>query len=185
MSISAQTISASIKKYPVLVACGLLSLILAITLYLRSGAIQQLQVELESVNKEVKRYSNNISNAAQLQEQSDFLIKANEAVKARALSAESLAINLQYFYRLESETGIKYLDLRPGGRLGARASGKQSYVPLNYIVTIQGSFDQILTYLKHIEQGVYFARINTASISGADADSGITVNLNIDLLGSP
>ena len=183
MSINGKTISASVKKYPLLVACSTLSLILFIALYFRSGVMEQLQVEQESVTKEVKRYSSNISNASQIQDQSAFLIKANEAVKARTLSAESLAINLQYFYRLESETGIKYLDLRPGGRLGGKVAAKQSYVPLNYIVTIQGSFDQVLAYLRHIEQGAYFARINTASVTGAD--SAVTVNLNIDLLGSP
>ena len=183
MSINVETISVSVKKYPVLVVCGTLTLILAITLYFRSGVIEQLQVEQESVNKEVKRYSSNISNAAQIQDQSTFLVKANEAVKARTLSAESLAINLQYFYRLESETGVKYLDLRPAGRSGSKITAKQAYIPLSYIVTIQGSFDQILAYLGHIEQGAYFARINTASATGTG--SAVTVNLNIDLLGSP
>ncbi len=183
MSINAQTAAASIKKYPVLLVCSILSLAMGSALFFRSGLTAQIQMDLESVSKEVKRYSSNISNAAQLHEQSDFIFKANEAVKARTLSAESLAINLQYFYRLESETGVKYLDLRPGGRSGAKATSKQSYVPLNYIVTIQGSFDQIMTYMRHIERGAYFARVNTASVTGSGV--AVTVNLNIDLLGSP
>jgi hypothetical protein len=56
-------------------------------------------------------------------------------------------------------------------------------VLLNYIVTIQGTYDQILTYLRHIEGGGYFARINTAASTGSG--SLLTVNLNLDLLGSP
>jgi hypothetical protein len=183
MSVNIQSLGGFVKKYPVPVACAILSLILIFVLYMRHGIIDQLKVELESVNKEVKRYSTNIGNASQVQDHYDFLVKANDAVKSRTLAANSLATNLQYFYRLESEIGIKYLDLRPGGRAASKVVSKQSYVPLNYIITIQGSFEQILTYLKHIEHGVYFARINTASAAGSG--SSLTVNLNVDLLGSP
>jgi hypothetical protein len=174
---------ALIKKYPVLVVSLTLSLVLAFVLYLRSDLIETVKTELESANKEVKRYSLIIGNAAQLEDQTDFLIKANQAIKDRTLSAESLAVNLQYLYKLESETGVKYLDLRPAGRSSNQAGVNKSYLGLNYIVTIQGSFDRILIYLKHIEQGVYFARVNTASITGSG--STVTANLNIDFLGSP
>lgn len=182
-AINIQAVGAAIKKYPVLVVCIILSFVFIVTLFLRSGMIEQLQLELDGVNKEVKRYSSNISNSAQLSEQTDFIVKANAAVKDRTLSADSLAINLQYFYRLETEIGVKYLDLRPGVRVAGKPGVKQTYVPLNYIVTIQGTFEQILTYIKHIERGAYFARINTASATGGG--STVTVNLNLDLLGSP
>jgi hypothetical protein len=181
MSINAENLNTVIKKYPLLVISITLSLGLAFILYFRSGAIESIKTELESLNKEVKRYSSIIGNASQLQEQTDFLIKANQAIKDRTLSAESLAINLQYFYKLESEIGVKYLDLRPAGR-SSNAVGSP-YLTLNYIVTIQGSFDQILTYLKHIERGIYFARVNTTSITGSG--STVTASLNIDFLGSP
>lgn len=184
MSANASAIVTWAKKYPILLVCIFLCLIMGAFIFMRSGAVGQLQADLDTVTGEVKRYSGNISNSAQLNEQTDFLRKANEAVKARTLSSESLAINLQYFYRLESETGVKYIDLRPGGN-APRAGAKQpatEYVPLSYLVTIQGTYDQVLTYLRHIEAGGYFARVNTASASGSG--STLTVNLNLDLLGS-
>ena len=126
-----------------------------------------------------KRYIRNVTNSAQLQEQLDFLFQANQAVKARALSAEGLAENLQYFYKLESELGIKYRDLRPGNR--AATSKQATYVPINYTVSIEGSFADIIIFLKHLEQGAYFCRIVSASASGSE--SKVSLSLNLDLLG--
>ncbi|MFA6961314.1 MAG: hypothetical protein WC205_11230 [Opitutaceae bacterium] len=181
MSINAQTLTAGIKKYPILLGAGLISLALILVLYFRSGLQEAKQAELDKYSSDVARYRSNISNSAQLQEQVDFLIKANAAVKDRAFASNTLALNLQYFYRLESEVGIKYLDLRPGGKSAPIGGKGGTYVPLNYVVTIQGTFAQAITYLRHLEQGEYFCRVNTMSASGGD--SSVTLNLNIDLLG--
>jgi hypothetical protein len=180
MSINAQTLVGGFKKYPLLVASALMTLVLLGVLYSRSGLIDAQQQELDKYLTEGSRHRANISNAAQLQEQLDFLIQANKAVRERALTAEGLAQNLQYFYRLESEVGIKYVDLRPGSRFSGKSS---TYVPLNHIVNVRGSFTQIITFLRRLEQGVYFCRINTAFAS-RDGDF-VTLNLNLDLLGVP
>jgi len=180
MSINTQALIGGLKKYPLLVISALMTLVLLGTLYARSGLIEAQQEELNKYLAEGSRHRANILNAAQLQEQLDFLIQANKAVKDRALTAGGLAQNLQYFYRLEAEVGIKYLDLRPGSRF----SGKSSvYVPLNHIVNVEGSFTQIITFLRRLEQGAYFCRINTASASSNE--DVVTLNLNLDLLGVP
>jgi hypothetical protein len=180
MSIDAQSLKVGIKKYPILIICGIVALVLLITLYLRSDLIAAQQAELDKYTGEGNRYRANIADSAQLGEQLEFLVQANNAVKARSLTAQGLAQNLQYFYRLETEVGIKYLDLRPGGRTATKSG---SYEPLNYIVSIQGDFVQAITYLRHLERGAYFCRINSASASKNGAV--ITLNLNLDLLGTP
>ena len=179
MSIDAQTIKVGFKKYPILVICGALVIALIVVLYSRADLLAAQQAELDKYTTEGKRYRANVQNAVQLQEQLNFLIQANDAVKNRSLTAEGLARNLQYFYRLENEVGIKYLDLRPGGRSGKAAI----YLPLNYIVSIEGNFAQVIAFLRHLEQGEYFCRINSASAS--KNGTTITLNLNLDLLGTP
>lgn len=180
MSINAQSIAAGVKKYPVLVVCGIVGIALLVVLYLRSDLLSAQQAELDKYAAEGSRYQANIANATQLQEQLNFLVQANEAVKARTLSAESLAQNLQYFYRLESEVGVK-TEVRSGIRTATPKSA--TYVSLNYIVNLQGDLKQLLTYVRHMERGAYFSRINAASVT--KNDSVISLNLNIDLLGAP
>ena len=180
MSINTQALLGGFKKYPLLVISVLMILVLLGILYARLGLIEAQQAELDKYLAEDSRHRANISNTGQLQEQLDFLIQANKAVKDRALAAGVVAQNLQYFYRLEAEVGIKYLDLRPGSRLSGKSS---TYVPLNHIVNVQGSFTQIITFLRKLEQGVYFCRINSA-LASSDGDV-VTLNLNLDLLGVP
>jgi hypothetical protein len=178
MSIDARTLTAVVKKYPIPVISAIIAVVLVVVLYLRSDLSVIQQAQLDKFTAEGKLYRTNVSNSAQLEEQIDFMVQANAAVRARALNASGLAENLQYFYRLESEVGIKYRDLRPAGK------GKGStYVPLSYIVSFEGTFTQVITYLKHLEQGAYFCRITGASLSGG-ADK-VTINLNLDVLGLP
>lgn len=186
MSIDKRTLATGIKKYPILVVSGIISAILLTTLYVRSDLADIKQAELDKLAAEGNRYRANIANSAQLKEQLEFLIQANNAVKERAFKAESMALNLQYFYRLESETGVKYLDLRPGSRSEPGKAAPKSagtYIPLSYVVNVQGDFTQIVTFLKRLEQGVYFCQINSAQATGGG--SSITLNLNLDLLGVP
>ena len=187
MSIDSKSLFAGIKKYPVVAVSGLISLVLLLALYFRGGKIDEQQIELARVSAESERYRSNISNAAQLQEQLAFLIQANDAVKNRAMDIEGLAQNLQYFYRLELETGVKYSDLRPAAKPPVRGAATKGpapvYVPLNYIVNVQGDFPQIILFLRRLEQGVYFCRVNSAVAS--NTGTGLTLNLNLDLLGIP
>jgi hypothetical protein len=178
MSINTQGFAVGAKKYPILVVCGFLSIVFIGLLYFRSDLTERQQSEHDKLSDVSKRYLGNVSNASQLQEQLDFLIQANQAIKARSLNPDGLAENLQYFYRLESEVGIKYRDLRPGGKGGAKQS---IYVPISYTVGIDGSFAQIITFLKRLEQGTYFCRITSATATGSG--SNVSLTLNLDLLG--
>jgi hypothetical protein len=181
MSIDTQTLLARVKKYPVLVISVIVSVVLLATLYSRSGLLESEQAELEKYSNEARRHRSNISNSALLQDQLTYLLQANKAVKDRTLVAGGLAQNLQYFYRLEAEVGIKYIDLRPGS--STQLAKGASYVPLNYVVNVQGNFTQVITFMRHLERGAYFCRINSAVLS--NSNSTVTLNLNLDLLGAP
>jgi len=183
MSIDNQVVVSSIKKYPLLVACCVISVGLAITLYVRSSLISEQKSELEKYSLEATRYQANVTNSAHLADQLDFLIQANKAAKARALSAEGVADKLQYFYRLESETGIRYLDLRVGSKVAVDNKKPSIYVPLNYILSVEGEYGQVISFLRNLEQGAYFARITSASSSGSG--SIMKISLNVDILGVP
>lgn len=181
MSIDTQTFIVGVKKHPILSGCGLVVFILLAVLYFRADALDIQRVELEKHSVEGRRYRTNIVNSTQLQEQLDFLIKANQAVRERTLTANGLALNLQYFYRLESEIGVKYIDLRPAG--SPPAVKNATYVPLSYIVSLQGTFSQVIAFLRQLEQGAYFCRVTSASASASDTI--VTLNLTLDILGVP
>ncbi len=187
MSVDSKSLVEATKKRPLLVLCGLITVVLAAFVYLRSDLLDEQEAVLERYVKEGGRYRANVANSAQLQQQLDFLIQANKAIKDRSFNTDGVALNLQFFYKLESEVGVKYIDLRPGARPPAPVAGKPvvktRYVPINYMVTAQGSYPQIISFLRHLERGGYFIRINTASV--VSMNSVVTLNLSLDLLGIP
>jgi len=180
MKIDSQVLIGALRKYPVLSVAVLICIPLAAVCFYRSDAIIEQQAELETVQAKSSLYRANIVNASQLQQQVDFLIQAKAAIAKRAFRAESLPLNLQYFYKLETDVGVKYLNLNPTGRSAAAAAKSGGYIPLNYSVSVQGSFHQIITYLRCLEQGAYFCRINSASV--LSSGSSVTLNLDLDLL---
>ena len=182
MKPDATVVRGGVKKYPVLAAAALVFIPLALFAFFRSDAIDLQQAELDRFQAESKRYRANIVNSAQLQQQVDFLAEARAAIGKRTFRSESLPLNLQYFYKLESEIGVEYLDLRPGGRpaTSPKPGDPAAYYPLNYSVSVKGTFAQVIAYLRCLEQGAYFCRINSASLLGSG--SSVTLNLDLDLL---
>jgi hypothetical protein len=119
MTTSGKDIGATFKKHPVGFGCGLLCLLLIVGIYYRRSEIPARESLLEQRTAEGQRLSQNLRNSSQLKEHHDALVLANAEIDKRAVGLSGLATNLAYFYRLESETGIKLLDLRqlPAARL--------------------------------------------------------------------
>ena len=120
----------------------------------------------------------------------DIQAFSNE-MDSRMIHAGQLAVNQQYFYKLEAETEVKMTDMRqnPPSR-NTKAQGSQ-YMAIPFNVTVQGSFKQSLAFLQRLETGPHFCRFNGVSFTksgssavGADP-TGMTMSLNLELLGTP
>ena len=182
MKLNKQFFFSALKRYPILSAAVLICIPLAAICFYRADALVEQQAELDKLKAEGDLYRANITNSSQLQQQVDFLVQAKVAIAKRAFPKDSLPLNLQYFYKLETEVGIKYITLNPAAQAAAaKPAVGTSYVPLKYSVSVQGSFHQIITYLRCLEQGDYFSRINSATV--LSSGSSVTLNLDLDLLG--
>ena len=117
---------------------------------------------------------------------------ATKEVEQRLVRASQLAINLQYFYKMEAESGVKILDVRQNPLpAGPRPGPRATYVGVPYSVSVQGTFTQTLSFLKRIENGRHFSRFLSVSYTKAGgteaALTGELMNLtiNLELLGQP
>jgi len=178
-----------LKKHPLSIGCALLSLALIATIVYRRDAMPAAVAELEDKATRGERLKANITNSAQLSEQREALVKANAVISGRLVKASELAKNLQYFYRLESETGTKFTDLRQLPTSGAVKAGS-SYLPVPYSVTVEGTYFQLQTFLRRLENGIYYCRVLNTTLSRAvggeiAGNQQLTLNLNLELLGQP
>lgn len=183
-------IIAAVKRQPIGFACGTVCLVAGLMLYFTSDQTEERQSTYDQKATEVTKIETNIRNSDKLREQSAAMLAASHELEARLMHAGQLAVNQQYFYRLEGETGVKLLDLRQGNVPAAKAGAKTGlYVGVPYNVSIQGGFPQVLAFLRRLETGRHFSHFNNVSFgkaTGAEAaGEAVTVVIAVDLLGLP
>lgn len=176
---------AFIKKNPITVGCGALSLALIVAIYFRSDLIPEAEVELNQKTSEADKHASNIKNSAQLKEQLEALVAANKEVDARVVRAGDLGRNNQYFYKIIGESGVKQIDLRQTGISATKT--KSGFTPVSFTVAVQGDLNQIMHFLSLLESGARYCRVTSANFTVPAGDRGgpITLNLNLELLGLP
>lgn len=167
-----------VKKNPTVTICAVLAVALAVGIYLRLDAIPTANQKLDEASSQARRYALNISNASQLKEQLEALKEANKVIESRLLHPSDIGINQQYFYKLESDSGIKLTDLRQGGT----GAAKGAYVPITFNISLQGDFASDLKFLRALEDGTHYVRVLAASASGPRSGP-VSVNLTLEILG--
>lgn len=167
-----------IKKNPIFVTCAILSVGLAVAIYLRSDAVAQANTQLDEKTTLEQRYSHNIANSAQLPEQLGAMSAATKGIDARMIGASDIGINQQYFYQLESDSGVKLTELRQG-RAG-KPTG--AYEPIPFTVSLKGDFPSVMKFLRRLEDGTHYCRVITASCTGGRTGP-VALTINLELLG--
>ncbi|MFT3868197.1 MAG: hypothetical protein QM715_06820 [Nibricoccus sp.] len=191
-------IKTTAKKYPLGTVAALVLIVMLSLLFVRRSAMADLRVSLELNTEESQRHLANISHSNQLAEHVQALENANRTIASRLVDPQNLAINLEYFYKLERETGVKLLDTRPAlasSVLGKAApTMKGGYKPVQYTVSLQGSYTRALTFLRRLEQGSYYCRVVTANCNPAQEETNaaagdkktapeIILSLTVEILG--
>lgn len=181
-----QELFAFIRKNPIGIGCGVLSLVLAGATYWRGDEIPDVSTELEQKSTDAARYEANLKASGSLQEQYDALVAVNKAVDARIMRAGQFSKNLQYFYDLESETGVKLTTDPRTSPPGPKKDPKATFITVPWALSVQGSLPQLLNFLRRLENGTHFCRVNTVSLVGSpDRNAPLTLNITLDLLGLP
>jgi Tfp pilus assembly protein PilO len=184
---------ALIKKQPIGFGCGVLCLVFAMLLYFRSSKTGESQAEYDAKSAERTQILANVRNSEHLREQVAEMQAHAKEMESRLIHAGQLAVNLQYFYKLEAENEVKLMDVRQG-TLGRGA--KALYMGIPYSVTVQGSYKHVLAFLQRLEAGTHFCHFKTATfgklVGGSDgladssgANATMNLSLNIELLGTP
>ncbi|HEX2852085.1 MAG TPA: hypothetical protein VHO24_02520 [Opitutaceae bacterium] len=188
MSLTNEQVVEFAKKNPISVGCGVLIVALLATAYFRADLPGEAETELEQKSSEAARLAANLKNAAHLKEHFDAVSAAQKQIESRLIQPKQLTTNSQYFYKLESETGVKLLDQGQTALTAAqRKDIKGNYLPTVFTLSVQGDYSQVLTFLRRLENGSHYCRVLTAQCSNSSAERGgqLTLALNLELLGFP
>ena len=178
-----------LKKHPISTACGVICILCGAALYVRGDKVADNKKAFEEKSTEAQKIATNVRNAANLPQQVAAMQDAAKQLDSRLVRASQLAINQQYFYRLENETGVKLLEVRPGTLSQVRSgAAKGAYSPVPFTVNIEGNFKQVFDFIQRLEKGRHFCRFVNISFnksSGQEATERLSVNMTLELLGTP
>jgi hypothetical protein len=178
---------ALVRKHPVGFGSALVAVVLGAATYLRSSELPTAAILLDQKSKEGTQLANNVRYGAQLPEQLAALTAAGREIQTHLIRASDLANNLQYFYRLEAETGTKLIELRQNANSAAAKGAKGAFAGVSFSVSLQGEYPVILDFLRRLENGAHYCRVMSANIApvGPDRNSPLKLALTLELLGQP
>lgn len=174
-----------VKKYPILLGCVVAGLLSAGGIYFVGAAVDEATAELDQKTAEGNRIVENLRNAAQLPEQAAALAAARKSIEERAVLPAELAKNLQYFYRLVSETGVELIDVQQNAP-GKAVKGKVfNGVPFTF--SVRGDYLMVLQCLRRLEASPHFCRVSASSIDlvTPDRTGPVKAAFSLELLGKP
>lgn len=179
---------AFIKKNPISTGCALLSVILGLLLYLTSDSVPEAKTQLADLTTQEEKLTANIEYSARLPEQYAALVDANKAIAGRMVKPNQLALNLQYFYKLESDTGLKLTEVHQNPPPPAKGP-KPTYLPVGFGLAVDGDYSQVIDILRRLENGPHFCRIDAVTVTSSRSEQNLTTSLHaslgIDLEGTP
>jgi hypothetical protein len=183
-----QEVIAFIRKNLIAVICVAVTVAIGLTIYYRSDALPDAEKVLADKTKEGELLAANIEDSNQLKEQQAAMVDANQVISDRMIQVGQLADNLQYFYRLESETGTKLIDLRQNTWVPpGRGAPKTFFTPVGFQVSAQGDYPRLLNLLRRLETGEHYSRVIACDVKpiGSDTRGGsVAITLTLELLGT-
>jgi hypothetical protein len=174
-----------LRKNTISVSCAVVSILIGLVIYYRSDALPQAEADLAAKAHQGELLAANIEDSAQLKEQHAAMVASNNTISDRMIKVGQLAENLQYFYRLESETATKLTDPRQTPWTPpAKNAPKTNFEVVNFAVTATGEYPQVIDLLRKLEDGEHYSRIVTCNIHPVSPMRGgpIAMALSLDLL---
>jgi hypothetical protein len=189
------------RRFPLATIFVVLWVALLAGLFFRFGALDEARASLAQQEAEGKRIEKNVLNGTGLDKQVAALTAGLSKLEAKLIRPDDVGTNQQYFYELVSATGVRLANLRPLGVAQGMAQGvaqakskapAANYLPFGYGVVVDGSFAQVLAFVRALETGARHYRLVDYGLQRQTQDPGagtsnggkVVLNLNLELLAS-
>jgi len=174
-----------LKRYPTPCLSGLIVVVVMIVAYFRMDVNSELEGKYQMVSAEGATLMENIVNGSGLEEHVKTIQKQSAELESRLVRPAELAKNLQYFYRLEAETGARLGELRQVP-LTNLTTAKGLFQPVMYSLVVTADYPVLMDYLHRLEEGICFYRMKNFSLQHSRQSTRrmLVMAMNIELLGT-
>ena len=176
------------KRYPTAIVCAVLLLVFVVLILLRGGIAPELMSQEADLRSREKTIQTNIKNSKNIEQETERLESMVEGIGPRLFTREERAVNINFFYGFEDETGVVISNItqlpQPDpiyAKGGARALKLHS--TLVYDINLSAPFPNLLRFLHEIYRVDPFIRVADFQVSrGKDELEGVIVNARLRVL---
>lgn len=181
------------RKNLISVISGLVVVVCSVYLVLDMGKKEDLDSRFRDLSIEHGRVIKNLKFSGGLEDDLSRLEELTAEVESHLFRYKDLAANYNYFFQLESLTGVKLGELRQKNFVevdrrskAARSKRKKLYQEIEYTMSAFGSYEEIANFLRHLERGKAHYRIGETRLLGARNSltwDGLSLNISLSILG--
>ncbi len=184
-----------LKKNYVIAICGTVVVVCLGVYFVRNDQITRLAADYDDLSVRHSRILKNLKFASEIEVDLEEMKSMKVESESRLFSPEDLATNQRYFYQIESATGIEMTSIQqvikplPTGKQNkkARKKAEQSpYQEIIYDMSVQGTYIEILAFLREIEGGSAFTVLDSFAVRDARntvGDPKVALRLSVNVLG--
>jgi len=177
------------KDHRIPVSGVLAAVVLSVGWLYRSAPMGEMNNEYSDLQAEVGLLKRNLHNGSKIKDNLEIAKEYTSLMSERVVT-QNLAEIHDIFYTLESETGVVLTDFQHPQALLEPIKLKLSkleYQPLTMAVTVDGTFKNVLKFIRSLEQYpvIYrYSGLNITTKTAATETDKISLNLSFDLLSS-
>lgn len=159
-----------LKRYPLATVAFVLLLVVLVIIFVRGDRSIELVAKEVELNAELGVLEANAKNAVNLVSQSDILEGRITLLDAKLFNPEERAVNTNFFYSLETPLNVRIVSVNPVDVKDPSIVKKgpnelKLHNHLIYELSITGSYQNILSFFKGIQEVDAFLRVTSIQVS--------------------
>lgn len=184
-----------LKKNYIVAICAIVTVVCLGVYFVRNDQITRLAADSDDLSVRHSRILKNLKFASNIEGDLEEIKVMKSDSESRLFLPEDLATNQRYFYQIETSTGVEMSSLQqvmkplPEGKQNKKARRKAENSPYQEIVydmNIEGTYVEILAFLREIEGGSAFSVLDGMSVINSKktlGDSKVEMRLSVNVLG--
>jgi hypothetical protein len=188
---SSNKIIRTLKEYPLAMFCVIVAFICGVLIFLRGGAAVELTAQEADLNSRILKIDQNAKNAKGLTPEVVEIQQLVQQIESKLFDRQERAVNINFFYSLEDrlEVRISNIDQEPSGGVIYEKGGVRElklHSTIGYSISVNGQFDEILTFLYELSRVDPLIRIANCRITKSndqgDSKGGLGARLRVAVL---
>ena len=186
-----QQLLAFFRRYPFVIACSAIAILLWVANYFIWQRHKELAAGHQTLQRSGEDMLQSLTNHSRITSELAAVKEALAFIDRHLINEGDLPENMGYFYRLETASRLRLQGLNQLS--SAPPPPEQSFKTVPFTLRTTGSYRQVLRFLRELEtsprlykvQNYTLAQGGSSTSPGADASASVTLDVTIEVLARP